>query len=82
MAIIGVPLPPYMKLSAEDSPKSDDAKVEMAKIPYASAVGSFMYATVAMHPGEVVSRYIAIANPCNKHWLCRCRKSTSGYVLH
>mgnify|MGYP007130491214 FL=1 len=36
-----------MKLSAEDSPTSDDEMVEMDKLPYASAVGSLMYAMIA-----------------------------------
>ena len=31
-------LPPYVKLSEQDYPKSDDEKAAMAKIPYASAV--------------------------------------------
>ena len=35
------------KLGAEDNPTSNDEKVEMAKIPYASAVGSLMYAMIA-----------------------------------
>ena len=68
---IGVPLPPYLKLSAEENPTSDDEKVEMAKVPYASAVGSLIYAMVATRPDiafavGVVSRYMA--NPGKKHW--------------
>jgi ATP-binding cassette subfamily B (MDR/TAP) protein 1 len=68
---IGVPLPPYLKLSAEDSPTSDAEKAEMAKVPYASAVGSLIYAMVATRPDiafavGVVSRYMA--NPGKKHW--------------
>ena len=47
---LGTPLPPYVKLSADDCPKSDDMRAEMAKIPYASAVGSLMYAMVATRP--------------------------------
>ncbi|MCO5567243.1 hypothetical protein L7F22_020932 [Adiantum nelumboides] len=43
----------------------------MAKVPYSSAVGSLMYATVATRPDiafamGVVSHYIA--NPGKKHW--------------
>ena len=59
---------PYVKLGAEENPTFDDEKVEMAKFSYASAIGSFMYAMVATHREEVVSRYIAIANPGKKHW--------------
>ena len=32
---IGVPLPPYLKHSAEDHPTSYDEKTKMAKVPYA-----------------------------------------------
>ena len=41
-----LPLPPYLKLSVEDNPTSDDEKVEMAKFPYASVVGSLIYSLV------------------------------------
>ena len=45
---MSIPLPPYVKLSQKDSSKSDGENVEMAKIPYASIVGSLMYAMIAM----------------------------------
>ena len=68
---ISTPLPPHMKLSAKDSPQSDSERAEMAKIPYASACGSLMYAMVATRPDiafavGVISRYMA--NPGKKHW--------------
>ena len=47
---ISTPLPPYVKLSALDSPQTDVDRAEMAKIPYASACGSLMYAMVATRP--------------------------------
>ena len=47
---ISTPLPPYVKLSAKDSLKSDVEKAEMAKVPYASCVGSLMYAMIATRP--------------------------------
>ena len=52
-------------------PKSDAKKVEMAKVPYSSAVGSLMYAMICMRPDiayamGVVSRYMS--NPGKKHW--------------
>ena len=34
---LSTPLPSYVKLSLNDSPKSDAEKVEMAKVPYSSA---------------------------------------------
>ena len=60
-----------MKLGAEDNPTSNDEKVEMAKIPYASAVGSLMYAMVCMRPYiahavGVVSCFLS--NPGKDHW--------------
>ena len=67
---IMVTLPPYVKLGAEDNPTSNDEKVEMAKTPYTSAVGSLMYAIVATclpisFAVGVVSSYMA--NPGKKH---------------
>ena len=59
-----------MKLGQKDSPHSDDERAEMAKIPYASAIGSLMYAMVATRPDIAfavgVSRYMA--TPGKKHW--------------
>lgn len=65
------PLPSYVKLSKQDCPESDAEKAEMDKVPYASAVGSLMYAMIATHPDiafavGVVSRYMS--NPGKKHW--------------
>ncbi|MCO5584842.1 hypothetical protein L7F22_038774 [Adiantum nelumboides] len=66
-----IPLAPYVKLSKADCPKSDTEKDEMAKVPYASACGSLMYAMVATRPDiafavGVVSRFMS--NPGKKHW--------------
>ncbi|MCO5571898.1 hypothetical protein L7F22_025647 [Adiantum nelumboides] len=47
---LSTPLAPHLKLSKADCPKSDTEKAEMAKIPYASACGSLMYAMVATRP--------------------------------
>ena len=60
-----------MKLSLGDCPKSDLEKIEMAKVPYSSVVGSLMYAIICTRPNiayavEVVSRYMS--NPRKKHW--------------
>ena len=41
---LSTPLPPYVKLSQKDNPKSDGENAKMAKVPYASTVGNFMYA--------------------------------------
>ena len=41
---LGVPLQPYVKISKEDCPKSQEAINDMQNVPYASACGSLMYA--------------------------------------
>ena len=51
---ISTPLPPYVKLNAKDSLKSDVEKAEMVKVPYASCVGSLMYAMIATRPDILV----------------------------
>ena len=68
---LSTPLPSYVKLSLNDSPKSDVEKAEMAKVPYSSIVGSLMYAMICTRPDisyavGVVSRYMS--NPGKKHW--------------
>ena len=65
------PLPAYLKLSKGDCPKSDEDKATMAKIPYASACGSLMYAMVATRPDiafavGVVNKFMS--NPGKRHW--------------
>ena len=47
---VSTPLPSYLKLSKEDSPKSDFEKEEMEKVPYSSVVGSLMWAMIATRP--------------------------------
>ncbi|MCO5551645.1 hypothetical protein L7F22_005149 [Adiantum nelumboides] len=68
---LSVPLPSYVKISKQDFTESEEQKVEMEKIPYASTVGSLMYATIATRRDiafavGVVSRYMS--NPGKKHW--------------
>jgi transposase InsO family protein len=65
------PLPKHIKITSEDCPKDDKEKAEMLKVPYASAVGSLMYAMVCTRPDlahcvGVVSRFLA--NPGRSHW--------------
>ena len=68
---MSTPLFPYVKLCLNDCPKSDVEKAEMAKMPYSSAVGSFMYAMICTrldiaHAVGVVSRYMS--NLGKKRW--------------
>ena len=65
------PLAPHFRLSGKQSPSSEAEKDEMSSVPYASAVGSLMYAMVCTRPDisqavSVVSRYMA--NPGKAHW--------------
>ena len=68
---VSTPLAPHFKLSASMSPTTEVDKAYMDKVPYASAVGSLMYAMVCTRPDlaqavGVVSRYMA--NPGKQHW--------------
>ena len=83
------PLENHFKLSKEQSPKTAEEREHMELVPYASAVGSFMYAMVCTRPDiaqavGVVSRYMA--NPGKEHWevvkwLFRYLKGTSSTSL-
>ncbi|MCO5603207.1 hypothetical protein L7F22_057354 [Adiantum nelumboides] len=77
------PLPSYVKLRNQDCPLFDEEKVEMDKVPYASACGSLMYTMIATRPDiafavGVVSRYMS--NPGKKHW--EAVKGIMRYLKH
>jgi len=68
---ISTPLPSHLKLTKEMCPKTQEEEEKMSKVPYASAVGSLMYAMVCTrldiaHAVEVVSRYMS--HPGFEHW--------------
>ena len=68
---ISTPLPTNFKLSSSMSPSSEEETMEMSRVPYASAVGSLMFAMICTRPDiaqavGVVSRYMA--NPGREHW--------------
>ncbi|KAM7461045.1 hypothetical protein LguiA_029166 [Lonicera macranthoides] len=68
---VSVPLAPHFKLSATMAPSSEEEVEYMAQVPYASAVGSLMYAMVCTRLDiaqavSIVSRYMA--NPGKPHW--------------
>ncbi|PHT36950.1 hypothetical protein CQW23_24650 [Capsicum baccatum] len=82
--VVSTPLAMHFKLSTKQCPSSDDAKEDMKKVPYASVVGSLMYAMVCTRSD--------IAHAVGKSILCGytdsdmvgdvdTRKSTSGTVL-
>ncbi|CAA0823451.1 cysteine-rich RLK (RECEPTOR-like protein kinase) 8 [Striga hermonthica] len=68
---VGVPLGSQFRLSNKDSPKDDSEKERIRITPYASAIGSLMYAMVCTRPDiahavGVVSRFMS--NPGVMHW--------------
>ena len=68
---IDTPIEKGHTLSLEDCPKLEKEKREMARVPYASAVGSMMYAMLCTRPDicftvGMVSHYQS--NPRPIHW--------------
>ena len=68
---INCPLAGHFKLSSSQCPTSDEEKNEMQKTPYASVVGSLMYAMVCTRPDiahavVVVSRFLSDSG--KEHW--------------
>ena len=68
---VSTPLATHFKLSRKCCPVTEEERDEMSSIPYASAVGSLMYAMVSTRPDiahavGTVSRYLS--NPGKSHW--------------
>ncbi|KAL5576689.1 hypothetical protein UlMin_018388 [Ulmus minor] len=68
---VQTPLACHFNLSSNMSPKTDEEKKSVERIPYASAVGSLMYAMVCTRPdlaysASLVSRFMS--NPGREHW--------------
>ncbi|CAH9096206.1 unnamed protein product [Cuscuta epithymum] len=68
---VSSPLTTNFRLTDKDCPSSEKKIEEMDRVPYASAVGSLMYAMVCTRPDiahavGVVSRFLS--NPGKKHW--------------
>jgi hypothetical protein len=71
------------------SPSNEVERMEMSRVPYASAVGSLMFAMICTRPNiaqamETASRYMT--NPDREHWntikrILRYIKGTSDAVL-
>ncbi|GJU25788.1 putative RNA-directed DNA polymerase [Tanacetum coccineum] len=69
--VVSSPLTTNFKLTDKDCPSSKKNIEKMDRVPYASAVGSLMYAMVCTrldlaHAVGVVSRFLS--NLCKKHW--------------
>ena len=61
---VKVPIPIGVRLSAEQYPKTQEEEEGMSHVPYASVVGSLMYAMVCTRPDiahavGIVSRYMS-----------------------
>uniref|UniRef100_A0A2N9HLT2 Reverse transcriptase Ty1/copia-type domain-containing protein n=1 Tax=Fagus sylvatica TaxID=28930 RepID=A0A2N9HLT2_FAGSY len=68
---IDTPMEKGCTLSLDQCPKNDEEKNQMSKVPYASAIGSLMYAMLCTRPDicfavGMVSRYQS--NPGPAHW--------------
>ncbi|KAE8674463.1 CC-NBS-LRR class disease resistance protein [Hibiscus syriacus] len=68
---VSTPLGVHFRLSKEQSPNTEEERAHMVKVPYASAIGSLMYAMVCTRPDiahavGAVSRYMN--NPGKVHW--------------
>ncbi len=68
---VNTPLAAHFRLDASTLPSTDEEKDYMSRVPYASAIGSLMYAMVCTRPDlahavSVVSRFMG--NPGKTHW--------------
>ena len=73
-------------MTKEMCPKTQEEEDKMSKVPYASAVGSLMYAIVCTKPDiahavGVVSKYMSHTGIEHK-WILRYLRSTSNKCLH
>ncbi|KAK0589887.1 hypothetical protein LWI29_019705 [Acer saccharum] len=80
---VRTPLASHFRLSKDQSLKTEEEKDFMAKVPYASAIGSLMYVMTCTRPDishamGVVSRYMSNPNFAGE---VDHRRSTTRYVL-
>ncbi|KAE8710792.1 hypothetical protein F3Y22_tig00110319pilonHSYRG00355 [Hibiscus syriacus] len=71
---IFTPLPINFKLSSSMSPSSEKERMEMSQVPYASAVGSLMFAMICIRP-DIAQAVGVVSRDLDKN------KSTTGYVF-
>ncbi|WJX14008.1 ABC-type xenobiotic transporter [Trifolium repens] len=82
---VSTPLASHFRLSKDQSPQTEEEKESMANIPYASAIGSLMYAMVCTrlnigHAVGVVSRFMSNPDADFGGEVDR-RRSTTGYIF-
>ena len=68
---VSTPLGSHFKLSKEHSPKTEEERDHMSKVPYALAIGSLMYVMVCTRPDiahavGVVRKFMS--RPRKQHW--------------
>ncbi|KAL6335550.1 hypothetical protein AAG906_030679 [Vitis piasezkii] len=73
---VSSPLGSHLKLSSKQSPSSEKEKEEMRNVPYASAVGSLMYAMVCTRPD--IAHVVGVATV---KWILRYLRGTSKTCL-
>ena len=87
---VNTPSPGHLKLTKEMCPKTQEEEHKMTKVPYASAVGSLMYAMVCTRPNiahamGVISSYMShlgIEHWNAVKWILRYLRGTSNKCLH
>eukprot|EP00253_Pinus_taeda_P023287 PITA_23287 len=83
-----VPIPIGAKLFAKQCPKTQEEEEDMSRVPYASEIGSLMYAMVCTRPNitdvvGVLSMFMS--KPRKNNWTSVkrvFRRSTGGYVFN
>ena len=68
---VSTPLGSHFKLSKEQSPNTEEERDHMSKVPYASAIGSLMYAMVCTRPDiahAVRLVNIFMSRPGKQYW--------------
>ena len=86
---LDTPVASGITLSLDMCPNTESTKKKMERVPYASAVGSLMYAMICIRPNicyavGLVSRFQS--NPGEQYWkavkrILRYLKGTSDYAL-
>ena len=87
---ISTPLPSHLELTKEMCPKTQEGEDKTSKVPYASILGSLMYAMVCTRPDiahavGVVSSYMShleIEHWNAVKWILRYVRGTSNKCLH
>ena len=86
---VSTPLGSHFKLSKEQSPKTEEERDHMIKVPYASTIGSLMYVMVCTRPSiahavGVMSRFMSRPRKQNWEvvkWILRYLKGLSDTYL-